>query len=89
MRMLSLQQEESKKQKLLIYFIAGIMLLAIAFAVFAYKSYLEKRRKEKQLTRKNTEITDSINSALRIQQAMLPKTRRSVAITFAESFCNF
>jgi len=80
------QKEQAHKQQLVIYFISGILLLVFAFAVFAYRSYMQKQKANKELDNrnhklesayhvieeKNREITDSINYARRIQQAILP-----------------
>ena len=82
----ALQQEQARKQELIIYFISGILLIVFAFAIFAYRSYLQKQKANSELDsrnneiekayhiieEKNREITDSINYAKRIQSAMLP-----------------
>jgi len=82
----ALQREQARKQELVIYFISGILLIVFAFAIFAYRSYLQKQKANRELDirnseiekayhiieEKNREITDSINYARRIQSAMLP-----------------
>jgi tetratricopeptide (TPR) repeat protein len=72
------QKEEERKQQIIIYFISGILLLVCGFAVFAYRSYLQKQKvnreldsKNQELAEKNKDITDSINYAKRIQTAIL------------------
>jgi serine phosphatase RsbU (regulator of sigma subunit) len=87
---------------LVIYFISGILLLVVGFAIFAYRSYLQKQIANKQLDEKNKkiesayaviedknrEITDSINYARRIQSAMLP-TKELIQKAFPQSFVLF
>jgi serine phosphatase RsbU (regulator of sigma subunit)/Tfp pilus assembly protein PilF len=82
----ALQQEEARKQRVTIYFVSGILLLVLGFAFFAYRSNLQKRKANRELSlknqkielayaiieEKNHEITDSINYAKRIQNAILP-----------------
>ncbi len=73
---------ESKKQKTIIISICGILLLVIAFAIFAYRSYLQKQKinleiiRQKQIIEeKQKEIIDSIYYARRIQTALLPSEK--------------
>jgi len=73
------QKEEERKQTLVIYFISGILLLVCGFAVFAYRSYLQKQKvnreldgKNQELAEKNKDILDSITYAKRLQDAILP-----------------
>lgn len=91
--------EEAKKQKLIIYFGTGILLLVLGFALFAYRSYLQKQKANLELDEKNhkienayriiehknTEITDSINYAKKIQQSILPDQADFIA-AFPGSF---
>jgi serine phosphatase RsbU (regulator of sigma subunit) len=91
--------EEAKKQRVVIYFGAGILLLVLGFALFAYRSYLQKQKANVELDdknrkienaykiieHKNTEITDSINYAKKIQQSILPEPR-DFSAAFPESF---
>ena len=76
---------ESKKQKIIIWSVCGILILVFGFAVYAYRSNLQKQRINKELDFKNKkienayaiieernkEITDSIHYAKRIQRAMI------------------
>ncbi|MGZ3884740.1 MAG: tetratricopeptide repeat protein [Bacteroidia bacterium] len=69
---------ESKKQKTIIYSICGILALVLAFAVFAYRSYLQKKKTNEAITRqkeiieeKQKEILDSIRYAQKIQKALI------------------
>ncbi len=98
----ALQAEEVKKQKVVIYSVLGILLLVIGFAVFAYRSNLQKQKANRELDiknkkieaaytiieTKNHEITDSINYAQRIQQAILPN-KKDIQESIPESFVLF
>ena len=73
---------ESKKQKIIIWTVCGILLLVISFAVFAYRSYLQKQKANIEITKqkeiieeKQKEILDSIHYAKRIQTALLPNEK--------------
>ncbi|MGZ3884739.1 MAG: tetratricopeptide repeat protein [Bacteroidia bacterium] len=73
---------ESKKQKIIIYSICGILALVLAFAVFAYRSYMAKQKANVEITRqkeiieeKQKEILDSIHYAKRIQTALMPREK--------------
>lgn len=92
-------KEEANKREQAVWFISGILVLVLVFAVFAYRSLLQKRTANRELDlknqklgqaykiieNKNREITDSINYAQRIQQAILPP-REAIAAAFPESF---
>jgi serine phosphatase RsbU (regulator of sigma subunit)/Flp pilus assembly protein TadD len=98
----AIQKEQAFKQQLIIYFISGILLLVFGFAIFAYRSYLQKQKANMQLDEKNRkiegaytiieeknrEITDSINYAKRIQNAMLP-TKELIQSAFPQNFVLF
>jgi len=98
----AIQKEQAHKQQIVIYFISVILLLVFGFAIFAYRSYLQKQRANKELDEKNKkiesaymvieeknrEITDSINYAKRIQSAMLP-TRELMHAALPQSFVLF
>ncbi len=69
---------ESKKQNIIIWSVCGILLLVIAFAIFAYRSYLQKQKaneaiiKQKEIIEeKQKEILDSIYYARRIQRCLI------------------
>lgn len=78
-----LKEEELKQQKLLRnFFIFGSLLLIIV-VLFIYRSYRHKQRDNKLLAsqkavieEKNTEITDSIKYAKRIQEAIMPPEKK-------------
>ncbi len=98
----ALQQEQARKQRVVIYFISGILLLVMGIAVFAYRSYLQKQRTNRELdiknqkieaaykiiSTKNLEITDSINYAMKIQQAILP-SKHEIKKALPDSFVLF
>ncbi len=78
----ALAMAESKKQRIIILSICGILLIVIAFAIFAYRSFLQKQKanleilKQKQIIEeKQKEILDSIHYAKRIQAALLPSEK--------------
>ncbi len=69
---------ESKKQKIIIWSVCGILLLVFSFAVFAYRSYLQKQKANIEITKqkeiieeKQKEILDSIYYARRIQRSLM------------------
>src|SRR5205814_1758182 len=69
---------ESKKQKIIIWSACGILLLVISFAVFAYRSFLQKQKANVEITKqkeiieeKQKEILDSIRYAKKIQTALI------------------
>lgn len=75
----ALHDEEMKRQRWLIYFMLGGLVLVIAFSIVTLKNYRQKKNANKQLLEKSTiiqeknkSITDSINYARRIQNAILP-----------------
>jgi serine phosphatase RsbU (regulator of sigma subunit) len=77
---------EQKRQKTILWSIFAIALVFFSASLFAYYNYLQKLKINKELklrnerieiarkiiAEKNNEITDSINYALHIQQAILP-----------------
>jgi tetratricopeptide (TPR) repeat protein len=73
---------ESKKQRIILWSVSGILLLVFTFAVFAYRSYLQKQKANIEITKqkeiieeKQKEILDSIHYAKRIQTALLPSEK--------------
>jgi len=78
----ALAAAETKKQRIILFAISGFGLLVLGFAIFAYRSFLLKKKanieinKQKQLIEeKQKEILDSIHYAKRIQTALLPTTK--------------
>ncbi len=72
---LALSAAESKKQKLIILFVAIGLLIVMVFAGFIFRSLRITNKQKDIIEEKNREITDSIEYALRIQTAILPPTR--------------
>jgi len=73
---------ESKRQRIILLAISGFGLLLLGFAIFAYRSFLLKKKanveisKQKNLIEeKQKEILDSIHYAKRIQTALQPSER--------------
>jgi tetratricopeptide (TPR) repeat protein len=81
--------EEKKKQQIVIYAVAGILILVVVFAVFMYNRF-KITQKQKQvieeqkvlvdkayetLHEKNKEVMDSIHYAKRIQTALITSER--------------
>ncbi|MGZ4036744.1 MAG: tetratricopeptide repeat protein, partial [Bacteroidia bacterium] len=69
---------EKRRQEIVIWSVCGILVLALAFAVFAYRSYIEKQKINIEITKqkhvieeKQKEIVDSIVYARRIQRALI------------------
>lgn len=74
----AIAQAESRKQSIIMYSVCGILVLVFAFAVYAYRSYLQKQKANLEITRqkeiievKQKEILDSIHYAKRIQTALI------------------
>lgn len=75
----ALKNEEMKRQKWVIYFMTIGLLLILVFVFIVLKSYRQKQQANRLLEEKNMiieeknkSITDSINYARRIQNAILP-----------------
>ncbi len=98
----ALADEKSKRQQLYIYFIVAVAIAVAAFAFFIFRSLrttqkqkitIEKQKemveeKNKVIEQKNKDITDSINYAKRIQEAILPAREMSSKL-FPDSFILF
>ncbi len=82
----AIAEVEAHRQKLITRAVSAFGLLILIFAVFAYRSYLQKQKANKELAEKNVAIaeqkmlvehknlliTDSIEYAKSIQDAILP-----------------
>lgn len=73
---------EDRRQKLILLSIIGVLLLVLVFAIYAYRSYLEKKRANEEIMHqkglieeKQKEILDSIYYARRIQRSLLPNEK--------------
>ncbi len=69
---------ERKKQKIILLAVSGFGLLILAFAFFAYRSFLQKKKANVEISRqkeiieeKQKEILDSIRYAKRIQYSLM------------------
>ncbi len=71
-KILAVQQEEKKKQKILTISTAVILILVFVFLLFVFNRLKITRKQKLVIEEKNKEITDSINYAKRIQEAILP-----------------
>jgi tetratricopeptide (TPR) repeat protein len=70
---------ERQRQRLVLYAVSGFGLLVLGFALFAYRSFLQKKKANDEISRqkhlieeKQREILDSIHYARRIQQSLMP-----------------
>lgn len=71
---------ESRRQRIILLSVSALGILLLAFAIFAWRSFLQKKKanlaiqKQKELIElKQKEILDSIHYAQRIQQSLLPQ----------------
>ncbi|MGZ4093622.1 MAG: tetratricopeptide repeat protein [Bacteroidia bacterium] len=88
-KLIALATEEKKRQNVIIFSVAGGLLLVIIFSIFLLnrfrvtnrqKAIIEKQKEQvdhayDSLHEKNKEIMDSINYASRIQRALLPSEK--------------
>lgn len=70
---------EAKRQRILLFSISAFGLLVLGFAAFAWKSFLQKKKANEEISRqkhlieeKQKEILDSIHYAKRIQRTLMP-----------------
>ncbi len=66
------QSEKLKRSNVIIYSVAGILIVVLSMSFFIYKSYKQIKKTNIELAEKKKEIQDSINYAKKIQEAMLP-----------------
>lgn len=81
----ALHKEEVRKKETTIYYISGILVLVIGFAGYAYSSNMRVRKAKRVIEEKNTQITESINYAERIQRSVLP-AMDNIKKSFPQSF---
>jgi tetratricopeptide (TPR) repeat protein len=95
----AIASEESRRQKSLLYFVIGTLVLVILFAIFMVNRFLVIRQqkkiiveqkdlvenKNKIIEEKNKDITDSIHYARDIQRALMPG-EQEFKEKFPESF---
>jgi serine phosphatase RsbU (regulator of sigma subunit)/Tfp pilus assembly protein PilF len=85
------QQLSINRQRIVSYFIVVALALFMALAFFIFRGYKQKQKanllleeKSKIIEEKNKDITDSINYAKRIQNAILPE--ENLLLTYCKSF---
>lgn len=85
------QQLSINRQRIVSYFIVVALALFMALAFFIFRGYKQKQKanllleeKSKIIEEKNKDITDSINYAKRIQEAILPE--ENLLLAHYESF---
>lgn len=66
------QSEKLKRSNIIIFLVAGILLVVLIMSFFIYKAYTQIKKTNTELAEKKKEIQDSINYAKKIQEAMLP-----------------
>ncbi len=73
---------ESRRQRIILFAISGFGLLVLGFAFFAYRSFLQKKKANEEITKqkhlieeKQKEILDSIYYARRIQSSLMPNEK--------------
>ena len=74
-----------KKKNIIIGSVAGGLFLTVIFAIFLFNRFQVTNKQKQIIETKNKEITDSINYAQRIQQAILPQ-RQIFQNSFSEYF---
>ncbi|MBI2967940.1 MAG: tetratricopeptide repeat protein, partial [Bacteroidetes bacterium] len=79
---------EAKRQRLLIWLIVAVAVAVAVIAGVIYRSLQVSNRQKKIIAQKNKEITDSINYAVRIQQAKLP-LKDTILKSLPQSFILF
>ncbi|HTL82406.1 MAG TPA: tetratricopeptide repeat protein [Bacteroidia bacterium] len=79
------QEAEERQRRTVLGFLIAITLLVSGFSIFLFNRFRVIRRQKILIEVKNKEITDSINYAKRLQEAILPP-RRMVQELFPESF---
>jgi serine phosphatase RsbU (regulator of sigma subunit)/Flp pilus assembly protein TadD len=66
------QSAQLKQSRIVIYSVAGILLIVLLMSFFLFKAYRQIKKTNKELAETKQEIQDSINYAKHIQEAMLP-----------------
>jgi serine phosphatase RsbU (regulator of sigma subunit)/Flp pilus assembly protein TadD len=67
------QNQQLRQSRMVIYFVAGILVLVLGMSFFLLKAYRQIKKTNSELAETKKEIQDSINYARHIQQAMLPE----------------
>ncbi|PJA07047.1 MAG: hypothetical protein COX70_08245 [Flavobacteriales bacterium CG_4_10_14_0_2_um_filter_32_8] len=84
-KIIAVKQAEKKKQQIVTISTAAILILVVVFLLFVFNRLKITRKQKLVIEEKNIEITDSINYAKRIQEAILP-SRQSVKELLPNSF---
>jgi serine phosphatase RsbU (regulator of sigma subunit) len=91
----NLSREKDRLKTIILYGAAVLLLIIVVLLVITFKRFRDNKKLSKEislknlaLVTKNNEITDSINYAKRIQQALLP-SKRELTVSFPESFILF
>jgi len=64
--------EGKKRQELLVYAIASILIIVLSFSALLYKRFQLTKQQKHIIEEKNKDIVDSIHYAKRIQKALIP-----------------
>jgi serine phosphatase RsbU (regulator of sigma subunit) len=72
-----LLKEEAKKQRLIIYFGAGILVLVIVFAIFVFRSYKIKQKINLQLSKQKEEIITQ-RDEIELQRAIVEEKNKDL-----------
>lgn len=83
-----LNKEKLRKKQLVIYFTGGILLLVAGGAALVYRSNERRKKDLVIIALKNKQISESLDYAMRIQAAALPKVEE-IKKVFPESFVLF
>jgi len=86
-KLLEIEEGKRARQSIITYFTIGVLVVILFFVYFLFKS-LRKTKEQKKLVdqakleieEKNTELTDSIKYAQRIQLALLKEDEEEVAV---------
>lgn len=78
----AISQAEKRRQRIILWSVSALGILLLAFAAFAWKSYLQKKKTNEEISlqkqvieEKQKEILDSIFYARRIQRSLLTNER--------------
>jgi serine phosphatase RsbU (regulator of sigma subunit) len=70
-------KEEAKKQRLIIYFGSGILVLVIGFAIYAYRSFKQKQKINLQLSQQKEEI-EAQRDEIELQRSIVEEKNKNV-----------
>jgi len=84
----AVQQSEAGRQQLITWFAIAVAIAVALFALFIFRALRITQNQKKIITEKNKRITDSINYAKRIQDAILP-SKEDFKNCFSDHFIFF